>query len=98
MKPSFVQLTSGHWPSGDGKPIEHLDLEPEEISRRLDIEFSLGQDDLGEFLEAGIQTVSGRLLLFLRYTGIQAPGTTVLADSLDDAHTALRELNEILAI
>jgi hypothetical protein len=93
----YTQLVSGRWPSGDCKPVAHLDLEPDEIEKRLDIRFTTGSDDLGEFLEAGIQLASGRLLLFLRYTGISAPGTTVLADAHDDSVEAEKDTRALLS-
>jgi len=73
-----------------------LGLEPVDIASRLNISFSEGQDDLGKFVEAGIQTASGRLLLFLRYTDLRAPGTTVLADSEDDADAAREDVHALL--
>lgn len=95
MGAPFIQLTTGRWPSGDCKPIAHLDLEPLQIAERLKIDFSTGRDDLGEFLEAGIKTDSGRLLLFLRYVEIATPGTSVLADADDNAEEAEKELNAL---
>jgi hypothetical protein len=74
-----------------------LDLEPHEIANRLNVSFTPGRDDLGEFLEAGIKTASRRLLLFLRYTGVEAPGTTVLADAHDDPSAVENEVKALLA-
>ncbi|HST59618.1 MAG TPA: hypothetical protein VLK84_13030 [Longimicrobium sp.] len=98
MTEPFIQPSARPWPSGDCTPVTHLDLEPAEIEDRLGIRFTPGSDDLGEFVEAAIQMASGRLLLFLRYTGSPAPGTTVLADARDDLRAAENDVNALLAL
>lgn len=93
---AFTQMSGGRWPSGDSKVLNHLTLEPDEISDRLGIAFSDGADDLGAFVEAGIRLTSGRMLLFLKYKDPETSGTSVLADAEDNVLQAQAELDTLL--
>jgi hypothetical protein len=91
-------VSRGRWPGGIDKPIAVLRADPAELSRRYKVRFSLGQDDLDEFHEAGLKLKSGRQILLMRYQRSPGPGTTVSVDRLDDATDALRELRETLQL
>lgn len=91
------QVSEGKWPSGREKAIGVLRFSPSDLEA-LGLEFTSGADDLDTFKQAGLQLYSGRLLLLMRYANDSAPGTTVLADSVDDAAAAREELLLSLAL
>jgi hypothetical protein len=98
MKTKFEQAELDKWPSGDGRAIAVLRVEPAELASRYGITFVESIDDLDRYSESVIRLSSGRRLLLLRYRGNPSPGTEVHADAADDPIEAQDELLAALAL
>jgi hypothetical protein len=74
----FVQLSADNWPNGLSVPIAQLKLLPADITRRSEIIFEVGEDDLGQCETALLRFASGSeiALEYHKYAPVQA--TTVL--------------------
>lgn len=98
MSARFRQVSRGRWPNGGDKPIAILRAEPADLSRKYNVRFTRGQDELDDFQEAGLKLRSGRRILLTRYRRSPGPGTTVSVDRCDNATEALSELRETLEL
>jgi len=89
----------GRWPSGAGRYVATLAMEPVELAARHGISFIRWEEDgLGPCEGAGIRLPSGRHLLLMRPDGQPGPGTHVQADWEDDPADAVRELMAALEL
>lgn len=95
MIATVLQVAPGKWPSGEGHAVGCLRLSPDELSRRLNIRFETGCDDMDEYELAAIEDRRvGQVWLF-RYQTSPRAGTEVWVDdaiSLPDATAAIERL------
>lgn len=67
----------GSWHARDRKWIATLAPEPEELERRLPINFNEAEDDLGSLRYVYLQIEPGVEVMLLKYANKYIPGTTV---------------------
>lgn len=78
-------------------PIATVAVEPQELERRLGVEFKPSHDDLDEVLEAAVRGDSGRIFGLVRHVNSPMPGTQIYSDSSKDRMSeALGEALEAL--
>jgi hypothetical protein len=80
--------TIRHWPSGDGRVVAILALEPAELSERFGLAFQDGIDDLGRYRLAAIALANGSQAWMLKHDDDPNPGTEVMVDADADPDEA----------
>jgi hypothetical protein len=86
------------WPSGDSRPIAIVPFEPAELSRRYQLEFEQGIDDLDRYLLAAVELTNGEQAWLLKYNNDPNPGTVIHVDAAANVEDAQALLLDALQI
>lgn len=87
-----------HWPSGDGRPLAVLRLEPAQLATRYGLRFDAGYDNLDAYQRAALAMPGGNQVWLVRHRGDPEPGTVAYVDAAQELLQAKAFLMQTLGL